>query len=88
MTARANRLAEALGWSEETLAVAVEARRHDRDRRDHDREIECLRAVVLEPHLAVAAANYRREGQRLEAAIRAATSQHRGSAGIEPRSKR
>jgi hypothetical protein len=73
MTARRNRLAHALGWSEETLAVAVAARRWDAAAKG-------IRATVLKPHLAVAAANYRREGQRLENAIRSATAQRRAAA--------
>jgi hypothetical protein len=73
MTVRMNRLANALGWSEETLAVAVAARRRDA-------EAVGIRATVLKPHLAVAAANYRREGQRLEDAILKASAEHRLSA--------
>jgi hypothetical protein len=77
MTARTNRLASALGWSEETLAVAVAARKLDREAHDPEQRIRDLRAIVLEPHLALAAENYGREGQRLEDAILAASRQRR-----------
>lgn len=72
-------LASALGWSDETLASAVDALTVDRRQQRTAR-------TAMEPHLAVARANYDREGRRLVIAVAVATLERWMASGWPGRS--